>query len=148
MSASSRSPTDGRSAASSLPSSAAIRSPERWATSAARSRIAASVAGSIVKPERCGEPDGADHPQRVLLEPCRRVADRAQDARGDIGAPVERVDSAGAGRAVASGLGVAPQAIALTVKSRRARSSSSDVAELDPVRPPEVGVVVVASGTS
>ena len=31
----------------------------------------------------------------------------------------------------------------MTVKSRRARSSSIDVAELDPVRPPEVGVVVV-----
>ena len=105
------------------------------------SRIAASVAGSIVEAERRREADGPEHPQRVLLEPRARVADRAQRPR----ARRPRARRTGRpGAAACAGRPDAPQAIALTVKSRRARSASSDVAELDPVRPPEVGVVVVA----
>jgi hypothetical protein len=46
----SRSPTDGWSEARIRASSVAIRSPDRCPTSGAVSRIAASVAGSIVQP--------------------------------------------------------------------------------------------------
>ena len=92
MSLISRSPTDGAGAASSLSSSAAIRSPDRCATRLDRASIAASVAGSIVEVERRREPDGADHPEGVLLEPRERVADGPQQARRDVGAAVVRVD--------------------------------------------------------
>ena len=147
VSASSRSPTDGRSAREQL-----ARAPPRSArrtgapTSGACSRIAASVAGSIVEPERRGEPDGADHPQRVLLEPRAAARRRRAGRRAATSArPPNGSTSAGAARAgVGAGVGVAPQAIALTVKSRRARSTLERRPELDPVRPPEVGVVVVA----
>ena len=69
-----------------------MRSPDRWATSGARAWIAASVARVELEPERRGEPDGADHPQRILLEPGLRLADGAQDPRGDVGPAAERVD--------------------------------------------------------
>ena len=131
-------PDRRRGAASSLSSSAAIRSPDRCATSSARVPDPGERRRLDLELEGRGEPDGADHPQRVLLEPRRRVADRAQDA-GRAHRRGRRTDR----RARAARPGAAPQAIALTVKSRRARSSLDRVAELDPVRPPEVGVVVV-----
>ena len=123
MSLRSRSPTDGIGAASSLSSSVAIRSPDRWPTSDDRAWIPASVAASTPKPERRGQADRPDHPQRILLEPGPRVADGAQDAGRGVGAAAVRVHE---DRALAVGrpAGVAPQAIALTVKSRRARSDS------------------------
>ena len=42
--------------------------------------------------QRCGEADGTDHPERVLREPTIGIADRAKEARLDIGPPAERVD--------------------------------------------------------
>ena len=77
------------------------------------------------------QPDGADHPQRVLAEPRRGLADGADAAaarrrrrrrtgrrsRAGVGAGRRRAPSA------ASGARRTPQAIAFTVKSRRARSS-------------------------
>ena len=88
-------------AASSLSSSAAIRSPDRWATSSARAWIPASVARLDPEPEGRREADGADHPQGVLLEPGARLADGAQDARRGVGAPAVRIDEAPAARPAA-----------------------------------------------
>ena len=44
--------------------------------------------------ERRREPDGPDHPERVLLEPGLRVADGPQDAGRDVGPAAVRVDEA------------------------------------------------------
>ena len=127
-------------AASSLSSSAPMRSPERCATSSARRlRSRRASPGSIAEVEGRREPDGADHPQRVLVEPRARDRRRRAGAGPDVERAAERVDErCGRRRPVGP-----PHAMALTVKSRRARSSSIVVAELDPMRPAEVGVVVV-----
>ena len=144
MSARSRSPTDGRSAARIRVSSIAIRSPERWADERGRRADRLERRRLDREPERRREPDRAEDPQRVLLEPGSRLADGADPARGDVGAAAVR-DRARRGRGPpASAPTSAPQAIAFIVKSRRARSASIESRELDPVRPPEVGVVVVA----
>ena len=96
--------------------------------------------------EHGGEPDRADHPQRVLAEPRGRITDRPKDPRLDVGDASERIDDRRAGRAPgaavpgrgrgAPGDGVdrevAPGEVELDV-----------VAELDPVGTPEVGVVVI-----
>ena len=139
-SAMSRSPTDGRGAASSFSSSAAIRSPgqvggERRVAPDRRERRRLDRR-SRASPRAGPRGPSAARPPRTAA----RIADRAQDAARRR----RRARRTGRrGRRRRSPAGVAPQAIALTVKSRRARSASSDVAELDPVRPPEVGVVVV-----
>ena len=89
------------------------------------------------EPERRRQPDGPDHPEGVLLEPRRRLADRAQDAGGDVGAAAVRVDERrGIARSGAPGHRVDREVAARQVDLDR-------VAELDPVRSPEVGVVVV-----
>ena len=113
-----RSPTDGRGAPSILSSSAAIRSPERWATSSARSRIPASVLGSSSNPS-------------VVASRTARIIRSASSSKRVVGVPTARRRRASAsdrpsyGSTRAGGSpGRAPQAIALTVKSRRARSSS------------------------
>ena len=109
------------SAASSLSSSAAIRSPDRWATSSASRLDAGQRRRLDVEPERRRQPDGPDHPERVLLEPRCRGSPTARRTRAPaVGRPVVRVHEPGrAGR-----VRRAPQAIALQVKSRRARSAS------------------------
>ena len=138
MSLSSRSPTDGAGAPSSLSSSAAIRSPDRWPTSSARAWIPASVAASTAEPERRREPDGPDHPERVLLEPGARVADRAEHA-GDARRRARRTGPTNAGRFARSR---APgHRVDREVAARQVELDG--VAELDAVRSPEVGVVVV-----
>ena len=120
-----------------MSSSAAIRSPDRWATRSARARIPASVVGFDLELERRGESDGADHPQRVLLEPGRRIADGAQDAGSRIERPAVRVDQRGRlARAPAPGHRVDREVAARQVGFDR-------IAELDPMGTPEVGVVVV-----
>ena len=86
------------------------------------------------------QPDGPDHPERVLLEPARRARRRrAGRARSDVEAPPYGSMSAAAspGRA-APGHRVDREVAARQVDLDR-------VAELDPVRPPEVGVVVVGA---
>ncbi len=83
------------------------------------------------------QPDRPDHPERVLLEPCPRVADGAQDAGTCIGQPVVRVHESGRlARPGAPGHGVDGEVAAREVEL-------DGVAELDVVRPAEVGVVVV-----
>ena len=44
------------------------------------------------EPQRRREPDGPDHPERVLLEAGFGVADRPQDPPGDVGPAAERID--------------------------------------------------------
>ena len=144
VSASSRSPTDGRSARR-----AACRARRRSArpTGARRarpvSRIAGQRRGLDRELERRGEPDGADHPQRVLLEPGRagrrpragRAPRRRRARRTDRRAPVQ-ASPGGPRRPRAPGHRVDREVAPREVDLDR-------VAELDPVRPPEVGVVVV-----
>ena len=106
-----------------------------------RVRFDAGQGGGLDRePERRREANRADHPERVLLEAFLRVADGAECPGGDVLPAAVRIDE----RRAAAPAG-APQATALTVKSRRARSTSTDVAELDAMWPPEVGVVVVGA---
>ena len=85
-----------------------------------------------------GEPNRPDHPEGILPEPRRRVADGPEDPGVDIGQPVVRVDERGGlAGSRAPGHRVHREVAAGEVELDR-------VAELDPVRPPEVGVVVVA----
>ena len=87
--------------------------------------------------ERRGESDGADHPQRILLEPGRRIADGAQDAGARIEGSAVRIDQRGRlARAPAPGHRVDREVAARQVGFDR-------IAELDPMRTAEVGVVVV-----
>ena len=133
----SRSPTDGRSAARIRSSSMAIRSPERWAASGAHERDGGQRRGLDLEAERRGEAHRPEHPQRVLLEPRARVADRAQRPRGRVREPAERVDQARRlARRRAPGHRVDGEVAAGEVGLERRP-------ELDPVGPPEVGVVVV-----
>ena len=55
-------------------------------------RMAASVAGSSVELERRDEARRAEDAQPVLGEALLRIADGAEDALGQVAAPVERVD--------------------------------------------------------
>ena len=134
----SRSPTEGRSAARIRSSSIATRSPgevggERRARGDRRERR-----GLDLEAERRGEAHRPEHPQRVLLEPRARVADRAQRPRGRVREPAERVDQARRlARRRAPGHRVDGEVAAGEVGLERRP-------ELDPVGPPEVGVVVLA----
>ena len=94
------------------------RSPETSRTDDASSRICAQRRLVGLEPELRDEAEPANEPQRVLGEAPRR--DRAQHARsgGRRGRRRGRESSPSASR----------RAIALTVKSRRARSSSTDAA--------------------
>ena len=128
VSSASRSPTEGRGASRRRMSSAPIRSPERCADQRGVGGDRGQRRGLDLELERGREPHRADHPQRVLAEPGAGVADRPQDAAPEVGDAVERVDDRGFGprsgrRAGAGVAGSRPHAIALTVKSRRARSS-------------------------
>ena len=102
VSLSSRSPIDGVGAASSLSSSAAIRSPDRCATSVGLvPGSPASVAASIVEAERRGEPDRADHPERVLLEPGRGSPTARSSRARRVRPAAVRIDEAGLARRAA-----------------------------------------------
>ena len=69
------------------------------------------------------EPGGAQHPERVVRERHLRGERRAEALGRQVGGAAERIDELG--------LGGSSSAMALTVKSRRARSSSMSVAERD-----------------
>ena len=47
------------------------------------------------EPELRRDPDGTQHPQRVLVEAGIGIADRPDDARAQVGEPVGRVDPSG-----------------------------------------------------
>jgi hypothetical protein len=95
--------------------------------------------GLDLEAERRGEPDGPEHPQRVLLEPGTRIADRAQRPGGGIGEPAERVDEArGLARRGAPGHRVDGEVATREVGVERRP-------ELDPMRPAMVGVIVIAA---
>ena len=100
------------------------RSPLRWATSEALAAIAVERPRLDLEPERRREPNRPDHPERVLAEPGRRVADGPQAPSRQVVEPGERVGQAMSRRPASSPTAGPPQAIALTVKSRRARSAS------------------------
>jgi hypothetical protein len=87
--------------------------------------------------ERRRQPDGSDHPQRVLLEAGLRVADRAQRSRGDVVPSAVRVHE---GR-LASGAGAPGNGVGGEVPTGQV--DLDHVTELHAMRPPEVGVVVV-----
>ena len=128
------------SAASSGRISAAIRSPERCWTQVGfvpdrreRRRLDAEA-------ERRGEPDRAEHAQRVLAEPGRpdrrpRAASAAPGRRGRRAGRRAGGSPAGLG---APGDGVDGEVATGEVELDR-------VGELDPMRPSEVGVVVVGA---
>ncbi len=120
-----------------MSSSAAIRSPDRWRTRSACARIPASVVGVDIELERGRQAHGADHPQCVLLEPCRRLADGAQDPRACVEGAAVRVDErVGLSRAPAPGHGVHREIATSQVLLDR-------LAELDVMRTAEVRVVMV-----
>ena len=127
-------------ARSSRSSSAAIRSPDRWAVSGACARIAARVAGSMLEAERGREPDRAQTsaarpPRTARPGRRRRGSDRApMSATPSYGSTSRRLGGAARRPAPRDGVDreVAPGEVDL-----------DGVAELDPVRPSEVGVVVV-----
>ena len=122
VSAASRRPTDGRSAVISFSSSRAIRSPDRWRTSAACSdRL--ERRGLDGEAQRCGEADRTDHPERVLREPTDRDR-RPREGGGPRDRPARRTGRP-ARPAASPGRRGPPQAIALIVKSRRERSTRS-----------------------
>ena len=89
------------------------------------------------EPERRGQPDGADHPQGVLLEARPGVTDRPQPARLDVRQATERIEE----RRRAARLRPPRHRIDREVAAGQVQLDA--VAELDAVRPPEVGVVVV-----
>ena len=143
VSASSRSPTDGVPAASSLSSSVAIRSPERWRDQLGRRLDAGQRRGLDVE-ARASRRAARSRTIRSASSSnrCRWIADRTQQVRRGCRRR-RRTGPRAPGEPAASA--VAPHAIALHVRSRRARSTLDRVAELDPVRPTEVGVVVVGA---
>ncbi len=117
---SSRNPIDGSGARRSRPSSIARRSPERWRMSSARSGIAAHVEGSIENPSSAARRTAriirsASSSKRRGGSPTARRSRAATSARPPWGSMSCRGPP-----------GSAPQAMAFTVKSRRARSSSID----------------------
>ena len=116
-------PARGSSPSTSFTSSSRTRSADTIARRPHIAVIASTTSGATVKPQRRGEPRRAHHPQRVVAERLLRRAGRAQHpgARGRRGRRAGR-------RAPATG---SRTAIALTVKSRRTRSSASDVAVAD-----------------
>ena len=110
--------------------------------------------------ERCREPDRADDPERVLREPSGGIADRPDQPGVDVGETAERVDQGGDGLAAGAGSRLAVDVIGPRLAAARDRLRAPrdrvhrEVApgevgldrrpELDAVRPPEIGVVVVA----
>ena len=87
--------------------------------------------------ERGREPRGPKHAERVLTETRRRVADRAERPSREVAAPAVRIDQPRRGaRLGAPGDGVHGEVAPGEVELDR-------VAELDPMRTPEVRVVVV-----
>ena len=94
-----------------------------------------------IEPERGCQPHGPDHPERVLLEALPRLADGTQDVRPGIGRPVVRVHEPG--RTGRRRHGAPRHRVAGQVATGEV--GLDGVAELDAVRPPEVGVVVVGA---
>ncbi len=141
VSPSRRSPIDGRSAASSFSSSVAIRSPERWIDEIGLLPDPGQRRGLHPELERRGQADRPDHPERVLLETEQGVADGAQDAGADVGETRVRIDEPGRLR----GLGARPPGHRVTGEVAARQVELDRVAELDPMRATEVGVVVVGA---
>ena len=112
------------------------------ATSEDRAWMPASVAASTPRSERRREPDRPDHPERVLFEARPRIADRAEDTSRRVGAAAVRIHQ---GRALAVGrparVGAPGHRVDREVAAREV--GLDGVPELDPMRAPEVGVVVV-----
>ena len=127
-SSSSSSPRSGSGPATSSRSSASWRSPAGSPARSADSRGQAHRPRVELEPELGAEARGAQDPQRVVGEAALR--DRAQQARLEVG-DARRCGSIGAAAGSASGT-----AIALTVKSRWARSAAID----PPRRPADVDV--------
>ena len=91
------------------------------------------------EPEGRRETDGPDHPQCVLLEPGTRVADGAQGRGLDVGHAVVRIEEPRQPvRTSAPGHRVDRVVAAGEVEL-------DGVTEFDPMRPSEVGVLVVAA---
>ena len=145
LSARRRSPIDGRSARSSFvelhgdPLAGQVAD-ER------RGRLDRGEGPRLDRPaERGREPDGPDDPERILLEPLARLADRPDRASDDVRLAAERIDQAWPRpRAIPGdvGSGAPGQGVHREVAPRQIGLERRP--ELDPVRPPEVGVVVVA----
>ena len=139
MSTSGRSPVDGNGAARSL----RISDPDALARQVADelgARPDRGERGGLDREvERRRQPDRPDHPQRVLAEPRRGVADRPERARREVGPAVVRVDEP----RLAAGFGTPRHRIDREVATRQVHLDR--VAELDSMRPPVVGVVVVGS---
>jgi hypothetical protein len=94
--------------------------------------------------ERRREPDGADHPEGVLLEPGPRVADRPEEAGRDVRHAGVRVDERRRrGRAASGRIGAPGHRVDGEVAAGEVELDS--VAELDPMWPPEIGVLVVGA---
>ena len=138
-SAMSRSPTDGRGAASSCSSSAPIRSPDRCAASGACSPDRGERRRLDLEPERRREPDRAEHPQRVL----RGTAAPGRRPRAGSAAAGRRARRTGRPARWRSPSGRAPPGDRVDGEVAAREVGLEVVAELDPVRPPEVGVVVL-----
>ena len=85
------------------------------------------------------QPDRPDHPQRVLTEPRRGVADRPERARREVGPAVVRVDEP----RLAAWFRTPRHRVDREVATRQVHLDR--VAELDSMGPPVVGVVVVGT---
>ena len=85
-----------------------------------------------------GESHGPHHPQRVLGESRSRVADGTQRPPLDVRDPVERIDEA-----ILHLVRLAPPGDGVHREVAPRQVEPDVVAELDPMRPPEIGVVMV-----
>ena len=133
----SRRPTDGTGAASSLSSSAAIRSPDRWRASSARAWIPARVAGSTPNPS-------------VAASRTARIIRRASSSKRVRASPTARNKRASVSASPSNGSrkrrrppGSDPPGHRVDREVAAGQVQLDAVAELDPVRSPEVGVVVI-----
>ena len=138
VSASRRRATDGTGVASIRRSSSAMRSPDRCATSAARVDPGERLRLDP-EAERRRETDGAEHPERVFLEPRPRVADRPQQPTAEVALAAVRVDETGC---VTGG---GPPGDGVDGQVAPVQVSIDRVGELDAVRPPVVGIGMVGA---
>ena len=92
--------------------------------------------------QRGGEADRPDHPERILLEPGERVAARAEQPCRDVGRAIERVDQR---RLRFAGPGIRAPGDRVRGEVAPGEVLLDRVAELHPVRPAVVGVLVLAA---
>jgi hypothetical protein len=92
-----------------------------------------------LEPERRRQPHRAHHPQRVLAEASRRVADGTEGTDGQVLAAPERIDEA----RFAAGLRAPRDRVHGEIASRKVELDR--VAELDPVGAAIVGVLMIGS---